>query len=92
MMLAIEAVGKSIETVEGIGTPGNVGQLQQSFIDHRGFQCCYCTPGFLMSATALLRANPNPTMDETKEAIAGHICPCGNMYKIVESIMNAGGV
>jgi aerobic-type carbon monoxide dehydrogenase small subunit (CoxS/CutS family) len=90
MMLAIEAQGKKIETCEGLGSPGNLNALQQSFIDHRGFQCGYCTPGFLMTATALLRANPNPTMDEVKEAISGHICPCGNMVRIVASVMEGG--
>ncbi|UCG55341.1 MAG: (2Fe-2S)-binding protein [Dehalococcoidia bacterium] len=91
MMLAIEAVGHTIETVEGLGTPVALSKLQQAFIDNRGFQCGYCTPGFLMAGTALLRENPNPTMDEAKAAVAGNICPCGNMTRIIKSIMEAGG-
>jgi carbon-monoxide dehydrogenase small subunit len=68
LVLAIEAVGRKIETVEGIGTPVNLSPVQQSFIDHHAYQCGFCTPGFLMSATALLRNNPNPSRQE----VTGH--------------------
>jgi len=91
LVLAIEAQGKLIETVEGIGTPVNLSKLQQSFIDHHGYQCGYCTPGYLMSATALLRNNPNPTRDEAKMAISGHICVCGAMTRMIPAITEAGG-
>ena len=91
LILAIEAQGKAIETVEGIGDPVNLSPLQQSFIDHHGYQCGFCTPGYLMSATALLRNNPNPTRQEAKEAVAGHICVCGAMTRIIPSITEAGG-
>jgi len=91
LILAIEAQGKKIETVEGIGDTLNLSPLQQSFIDNHALQCGSCTPGFLMSATALLRNNPNPTRQEVKEAIAGHICVCGTTIRVVKSIMEAGG-
>ena len=92
MILAIEAQGKKIETVEGIGTPVNLSPLQQKFIDNHALQCGFCTPGFLMSATALLRDNPNPTRQEAKEAVAGHFCYCGTMIRVIKSITEAGGV
>jgi len=91
LVLAIEAQGKKIETVEGLGTPVNLSSVQQSFIDHHGYQCGFCTPGFLMSATALLRNNPNPTRDEAKMAVSGHICVCGAMTRIIPAITEAGG-
>ena len=71
MLLAIECQGKKIETVEGIGTPVNLSPVQQKFVDNKALQCGFCTPGFLMTATALLRDKPNPTRQEVKEAIAG---------------------
>jgi aerobic-type carbon monoxide dehydrogenase small subunit (CoxS/CutS family) len=92
LVLAIEAVGKKIETVEGIGNPVNLAPVQQSFIDKHGYQCGFCTPGFLMSATALLRKTTTPSRQEVKEAIAGHFCVCGAMTRIIPAIMEAGGV
>ena len=91
MVLAVEANGVAIETVEGLGEPNNLSSLQEKYAETRGGQCGFCTPGFLMSATALLRKNANPTMQETKEAVAGHICPCGNQTRILNGIMTAGG-
>ena len=91
MVLAVEADGATIETVEGLGTPVNLSTLQEKFAEIRGGQCGFCTPGFLMSATDLLRTNPNPTMQEAKQAVSGHICPCGNMVRIIRGVMEAGG-
>jgi aerobic-type carbon monoxide dehydrogenase small subunit (CoxS/CutS family) len=91
MVLAVEAAGATIETVEGLGEPNNLSKVQEKYAEIRGGQCGFCTPGFLMSATALLRKNANPTMQETKEAVAGHICPCGNQTRILNGIMTAGG-
>ncbi|MFC1866224.1 (2Fe-2S)-binding protein, partial [Chloroflexota bacterium] len=91
MVLAIEADGAIIETVEGLGTPVNLSALQEKYAEIRGGQCGFCTPGFLMSATDLLRKNPNPTLQETKQAISGHLCVCGNMTRIIRGIMEAGG-
>ncbi len=90
LVLAVEAAGKKIETVEGLSDGINLSKLQQSFIKYRGFQCCFCTPGYLMSATALLRKNPKPTMAQVQEAVAGNLCPCGNMVRNVKSIMEGG--
>jgi carbon-monoxide dehydrogenase small subunit len=76
MLLAIQADGASIETVEGLAQNGELTALQQSFSDHHALQCGYCTPGMLMSATALLRENTSPSEEEIRKAIQGNICRC----------------
>ena len=86
MLLAIQADGATIETVEGLAQDGQLTPLQQSFSDHHALQCGYCTPGMLMSATALLRANPQPSDDEIRKAIQGNICRCTGYVNIVEAI------
>ena len=86
MMLAVQANGASIETVEGLSQDGELTPLQQAFSDHHALQCGYCTPGMLMSATALLRANPNPSEDEIRRGIQGNICRCTGYVNIVEAI------
>ena len=86
MLLAIQADGASIETVEGLASDGELTPLQQSFSDHHALQCGYCTPGMLMSATALLRQNPKPSEDEIRKAIQGNICRCTGYVNIVEAI------
>ena len=86
-LLAIEADGKVIETVEGLSDGVTLSPLQQSFVDHQAFQCGYCTPGFLMVAKALLDEKPNPTIDEAREALSGHLCVCGNYKRVVEAIL-----
>jgi aerobic-type carbon monoxide dehydrogenase small subunit (CoxS/CutS family) len=89
MLLAIQADGATIETVEGLASDGQLTPLQQSFSDHHALQCGYCTPGMLMSATALLRANPAPSEDEIRKAIQGNICRCTGYVNIVEAIKAA---
>jgi aerobic-type carbon monoxide dehydrogenase small subunit (CoxS/CutS family) len=89
MLLAIQADGATIETVEGLANDGQLTPLQQSFSDHHALQCGYCTPGMLMSATALLRANPQPSEDEIRKAIQGNICRCTGYVNIVEAIKAA---
>jgi carbon-monoxide dehydrogenase small subunit len=89
MLLAIQADGASIETVEGLAQNGELTALQQSFSDHHALQCGYCTPGMLMSATALLRENPSPTEAEIRKAIQGNICRCTGYVNIVEAIKGA---
>jgi aerobic-type carbon monoxide dehydrogenase small subunit (CoxS/CutS family) len=89
MLLAIQADGATIETVEGLAQDGQLTPLQQSFSDHHALQCGYCTPGMLMSATALLRANPQPSDDEIRKAIQGNICRCTGYVNIVEAIKAA---
>jgi aerobic carbon-monoxide dehydrogenase small subunit len=89
MLLAVQADGAKIETVEGLAEDGELTALQQSFSDHHALQCGYCTPGMLMSATALLRANPSPTDDEIKKALQGNICRCTGYWNIFEAVKAA---
>ncbi len=89
MLLAIQADGASIETVEGLAHDGELTKLQQSFSDHHALQCGYCTPGMLMSATALLRTNPSPTEEQIRKAIQGNICRCTGYVNIVEAVKAA---
>ena len=89
MILAIQADGASIETVEGLGADGELDPLQQAFSEHHALQCGYCTPGMLMSAKALLDENPEPTEGEIRRAIQGNICRCTGYVNIVEAIAAA---
>jgi aerobic carbon-monoxide dehydrogenase small subunit len=86
MLLAVQADGSKIETVEGLAQDGELSGLQQAFSDQHALQCGYCTPGMLMSATALLRENPHPTEDEVRSGIQGNICRCTGYVNIVEAI------
>src|SRR6476659_7750031 len=86
MMLAVQADGAEIETVEGLASDGELNGLQQAFSDHHALQCGYCTPGMLMSATALLRENPSPSEAEIKKALQGNICRCTGYWNIVEAV------
>jgi aerobic-type carbon monoxide dehydrogenase small subunit (CoxS/CutS family) len=90
LTLGIECGGKSIETIEGLSNGTNLSPLQQKILDNEAFQCGFCTPGFIMAAKALLAENPNPTVDEVREAVAGHICTCHNFKNTIATI--AGGV
>ena len=89
MMLAVQADGAEIETVEGLADGDELAVLQQAFSDHHALQCGYCTPGMLMSATALLRANPNPSEAEIKKGIQGNICRCTGYWNIFEAVKTA---
>ena len=89
MLLAIQADGASIETIEGLAQGGELTKLQQSFSDHHALQCGYCTPGMLMSATALLRQNKSPSEDDIRKGIQGNICRCTGYVNIVEAIKAA---
>ena len=89
MMLAIQADGSTIETVEGLGADGELSGLQEAFGAHHALQCGYCTPGMLMSAKALLDENPEPTEAEIRRAIQGNICRCTGYVNIVEAIAAA---
>jgi len=86
MLLAIQSDGATIETVESLARDGQLTPLQQSFSDHHALQCGYCTPGMLMSATALLRTNPSPSEEEIRKAIQGNICRCTGYVNIVAAI------
>ena len=89
MLLAVQAHGAEIETVEGMARDGQLSHLQESFHQHHGLQCGYCTPGMLMSATYLLRQNPEPTDEEIRRGIRGNICRCTGYVNIVRSIKAA---
>jgi aerobic carbon-monoxide dehydrogenase small subunit len=89
MMLAIQADGAKIETVEGLAQDGELTALQRAFSEHHALQCGYCTPGMLMSATALLRVNSDPTEEQIRKAIQGNICRCTGYVNIVEAIRAA---
>jgi aerobic-type carbon monoxide dehydrogenase small subunit (CoxS/CutS family) len=91
MILAIQADGASVETVEGFSEDGSLDPLQQSFSDHHALQCGYCTPGMLMSAKALLAANPQPSEEEIRKALQGNICRCTGYVNIVEAVKAVAG-
>ena len=91
MMLAVQADGASIRTVEGLGSDGELDPLQQAFSDYHALQCGYCTPGMLMSATYLLERNPSPTEEEIRRGIQGNICRCTGYWNIFEAIKAASG-
>jgi len=90
MMLAVQADGASLRTVEGLAEEGELAALQQSFSDHHALQCGYCTPGMLMSASSLLEQNPHPTEDEVRKALQGNICRCTGYVNIVEAVKAVG--
>jgi aerobic-type carbon monoxide dehydrogenase small subunit (CoxS/CutS family) len=89
LMLAVQANGAEIETVESLGTSEALSPLQQAFSRHHGLQCGFCTPGMLMSLEAFLRDNPRPTAPEIREAISGNICRCTGYQGIVEAALAA---
>ena len=91
MMLAVQADGASIETVEGLAQDEELHPLQQAFSDSHALQCGYCTPGMLMSAKYLLDSNPNPSEWDIRKAIQGNICRCTGYVNIVEAIQKAAG-
>ena len=89
LVLAAEADGKEITTIEGLADGDRLHPIQQAFVDHGGLQCGFCTPGMIMSAKALLDKNPTPTEEEIKQGIAGNLCRCTGYTKIIESIKAA---
>jgi len=89
--LAVWADGRSVRTVEGLSRGGRLDRLQQAFVDHDAPQCGFCTSGQLMTARALLDANPHPTVDEVRCAMAGNLCRCSNYNRYVEAILAAAG-
>jgi carbon-monoxide dehydrogenase small subunit len=88
-MLALQANGRSITTVEGLATGGNLHPLQRAIMETGGVQCGFCTPGMLISARALLDYNPHPTEDEIRWALAGNLCRCTGYQKIVQAVQRA---
>jgi carbon-monoxide dehydrogenase small subunit len=92
LVLALQAEGKKVETIEGMGTAENLHPLQKSFIKNGAVQCGFCTPGMLLSALALLRKNPNPTRQEIRRAISGNLCRCTGYAKIVKAIQDVSAL
>jgi carbon-monoxide dehydrogenase small subunit len=89
LVFAVEAAGAEVTTVEGVATTGQLHPVQQAFIDTGAMQCGFCTPGFILSAKALLERNPNPSEEEIRLAISGNLCRCTGYDKIVRAIQSA---
>lgn len=89
MVLAIEADGLQVTSIEGLAVGDDLHPLQDAFVEQHGAQCGFCTPGMIMAAKALLDRNPDPTADEVREALVGNICRCGSYPKIVTSVLTA---
>jgi carbon-monoxide dehydrogenase small subunit len=89
LMLAVQADGKDVLTVEGLGDPEHLHPLQQALRESFAFQCGFCTPGFVMSAFALLRDNPRPDEAEVREVLSGNVCRCTGYQSIVEGVLLA---
>lgn len=85
-ILAVQADGGEVLTIEGLGTADNLHPVQEGFWENHGLQCGYCTPGMIMAGVALLKKNPNPTEDEIRHALEGNICRCTGYQNIVKSI------
>jgi carbon-monoxide dehydrogenase small subunit len=91
LVLALEARGAEVVTVEGLARNGQLDPLQQAFLDHAAAQCGFCIPGQLVSARALLRTNPNPTRADVEDGLAGNLCRCAGYEQIIEAVLDAAG-
>jgi len=91
LVLAVEAEGKDVLTIEGLADGTHLHPLQEAFIHHGAVQCGYCSPGMILTAKALLDENPRPTELEVRKAIAGNLCRCGTYNKVVEAVLSVAG-
>jgi xanthine dehydrogenase YagT iron-sulfur-binding subunit len=89
MFLAIRADGRTVKTVEGLAEGDKLHPVQEAFVEKDGYQCGFCTPGFLMTTSAFLEKNPAPSLDEIKQALSGNLCRCGNYAKIYGAVESA---
>ncbi len=89
MMLALDCRGRDITTVEGLGDENHLTPVQQALVEKDGLMCGFCTPGFVMAATALLQKNPQPTLEEIKIGLSGNLCRCGTYPKVFEAVQQA---
>jgi aerobic-type carbon monoxide dehydrogenase small subunit (CoxS/CutS family) len=89
LMLTFLAGRRAITTIEGLAPPGELHPVQESFVEHTGFQCSYCTPGFVLTTVALLASNHDPSRAEAREYLSGNLCRCGSYVKILDSVMSA---
>ena len=92
LVLAAEADGAEVITIEGLASDGRLDPLQQTFVDTGAVQCGFCIPGMIVAARYLLMSNPRPTVDEIKDGLAGNLCRCGGYSRIVEAVQSAAGV
>jgi carbon-monoxide dehydrogenase small subunit len=92
LVLAVEAEGSAITTIEGIALPGGLHPVQQKFLEHTALQCGFCTPGLIVAAKALLDRNPNPTEHEVRAWLAGNLCRCTGYDKVVRAVLDAAAV
>lgn len=88
-ILAVQADGTSVKTIEGMSTNGEMHPMQQAFMENHGLQCGYCTPGMVMAAVGLLNENPNPTEEEVRFGLEGNLCRCTGYHNIVKSVLAA---
>jgi aerobic carbon-monoxide dehydrogenase small subunit len=88
-VLAVQADGADITTIEGLATDGQLHPMQQAFMEHHGLQCGYCTPGMVMAATSLLEENPSPTEREVRVGLEGNLCRCTGYHNIVQAVLAA---
>lgn len=86
--LAADMDGRSVVTIEGLGTPEALDPVQQAFVDHGAMQCGFCTPGMVLAVKALLSANPSPTEDEVRHYLRGNVCRCTGYVKIIEAVLD----
>ena len=91
MLLAIDAVGSEVTTVEGLSAGGSLDPVQEAFVRHDALQCGFCTPGFIMAGRALLNEYPKPTMEQIKKHLSGNICRCGCYTNIFNAVLEASG-
>ncbi len=89
LMLAVQADGREVTTIEGLATNGTLHPVQAAFVEKGGVQCGFCTPGMIMAAASLLERNPSPTLEEVREGLAGNLCRCTGYAKIYESVLAA---
>ena len=88
-VLAVQADGSEVTTIEGMGTDGDLHPLQEAFWKNHGLQCGYCTPGMIMASADLLAKNPAPSEEEVREALAGNLCRCTGYHNIVKAVLDA---
>jgi aerobic carbon-monoxide dehydrogenase small subunit len=90
-LLAVQAEGRDVTTIEGIATDGQMHPIQDAFHRNHGLQCGFCTPGMIMAAASFLQENPNPTDEQVRESLEGNLCRCTGYQNIVKSILDAAG-
>jgi carbon-monoxide dehydrogenase small subunit len=90
-VLAVQADGSEVTTIEGIGSEGNLHPMQEAFWEHHGLQCGYCTPGMILAGADLIAKNPSPSELEVREALEGNLCRCTGYHNIVKAVLSASG-